>query len=170
MALVIRRVILALAGMAVALTAAGGAPALAATTHHSLPASRHREVAHMTSGYMFPGQELGPGQSVGSSTVTLVMQLDGNLVLYPNYAFEQGGQALWASGTRGDNTAIMQGDGNFVIYPSNQVGVGGSAEWATNTYGNNVLVVQDDGNVVIYPSCCIGDSPVSKWATGTNRY
>jgi exopolysaccharide biosynthesis protein len=78
----------------------------------------------------------------------LVMQGDGNLVLY-----EVGGGALWASHTSGDNYAAMQGDGNLVVYRH-----GGSALWSSNTAGKNGarLEVQSDSNLVIYQ----GDTPV----------
>jgi hypothetical protein len=163
---VMRRVVLVLAGIALAFTAGGSVPALAASTHHGLHMSPQGGAVH-SAAFLYAGAELVPGQSVQSSAVTLIMQLDGNLVVYLNQCVGNPQCALWASGTRGDNTAIMQGDGDFVIYPSNQVGNSGSAEWATHTYGYNVLVVQDDGNVVIYPVCCVGDTPVAEWATNT---
>lgn len=163
---VIRRVVLVLTCMALALTTAGSVPALAATRHHNLPESRHRD-AHLSTAFLFAGEELGPGASISSDVVTLIMQYDGNLVLYLNQCIGIPQCALWNSGTRGDNTAIMQGDGDFVIYPSNQIGIPSSAEWYTNTYGYNVLVVQDDGNMVIYPVCCIGDSHAVLWASNT---
>lgn len=58
---------------------------------------------------------------------TLVMQGDGNLVLY-----RSGGKARWATGTDGKavSQAIMQGDGNFVMY-----GPGGKYIWDTATHG-----------------------------------
>ena len=88
---------------------------------------------------------------------TLVMQGDGNLVLY-----RSGGKARWATGTEGQavSQAIMQGDGNFVMY-----GPGGAYIWDTATAGHPgaVLVIQDDGNVVIYDST---GTPL--WATNTD--
>jgi hypothetical protein len=86
---------------------------------------------------------------------TLIMQGDGNLVLY------QSGTALWASNTVGSGAdeAIMQGDGNFVLYTSS-----GSSVWASGTAGNAgaYLDVQNDGNVVIYSA-----SGSALWSTGT---
>jgi hypothetical protein len=88
---------------------------------------------------------------------TLVMQGDGNLVLY-----RSGGVARWATGTNGQvvSQAIMQGDGNFVLY-----GPGGIYIWDTATDGHPgaYLIIQNDGNVVIYDS--VGN-PI--WATNTN--
>jgi hypothetical protein len=71
----------------------------------------------------------------------LVMQADGNLVLY------QYGQALWASGTNGARSARMQADGNFVLYDA-----ANRAVWASHSAGHPGarLVLQDDGNLVVY--------------------
>jgi hypothetical protein len=170
MAPALRRVIPLLIGTMLAFAATGSAPALAAGASHGtprLPASHQERMAGERSAPLHPGEELTPGQSLTSDTVTLTMQHDGNLVLYLNGFVGHPNFALWASGTSGDNTAIMQTDGNFVIYPSDEVGNRRLAEWATHTSGNNVLEVQDDGNVVIYASCCIGAPSAAKWATGT---
>lgn len=88
---------------------------------------------------------------------TLIMQGDGNLVLYG-----PGGRYRWDTGTNGRTVsqAIMQGDGNFVMY-----GLGGVYIWDTGTNGHlgAYLIVQDDGNVVIYDPA---GNPL--WATNTN--
>jgi Alpha-L-arabinofuranosidase B, catalytic/Carbohydrate binding module (family 6) len=100
---------------------------------------------------------LAANQSVASCNgdFTLIMQGDGNLVLY------QGSTALWASNTVGSGAdeAIMQGDGNFVLYTS-----AGTPVWASNTPGNAgaYLDVQNDGNVVIDSA-----SGAALWSTGT---
>jgi hypothetical protein len=54
----------------------------------------------------------------------LLMQQDGNLVLYRN------GQAKWSTGTNGHPGAyfVMQNDGNAVVYSRNNKPL-----WATNT-------------------------------------
>jgi hypothetical protein len=108
-------------------------------------------------GELTANQQLAANQSVASCNgdFTLIMQGDGNLVLY------QGSTALWASNTVGSGAdeAIMQGDGNFVLYTS-----AGSPVWASNTPGNAgaYLEVQNDGNVVIYSA-----SGTALWSTGT---
>src|ERR1700744_4112833 len=100
---------------------------------------------------------LTANQSVASCNggYTLIMQGDGNLVLY------QGSAALWASNTVGSGAdeAIMQGDGNFVLYTS-----AGTPVWASNTPGNAgaYLDVQNDGNVVVDSA-----SGAALWSTGT---
>jgi hypothetical protein len=100
---------------------------------------------------------LKQGQSLTSSDgrFTLIMQSDGNLVLYA------GARPLWATGTNGKGgyTTDMQGDGNFVVYTAAH-----SPLWASRTDGHPgaYLVVQNDGNVVIYDP---GNRPL--WATNT---
>jgi len=91
------------------------------------------------------GEGLGPNESVKScdGRFELVMQTDGNLVLY------MGSKPLWASNTyHQDGYAMwMQTDGNFVLYNPYR-----TALWAAGTYGHpgSVLRVQNDGNLVVY--------------------
>src|SRR5262249_25956611 len=104
-------------------------------------------VPHATGSTMQPGEVLNPGQSIHSANgqYTLILQPDGNLVLYK----AAGGPALWASNTNGKpvTAAIMQDDGNLVVYQNYT-----AVAWTSHTSGNpkSHLVVQDDGNVVIY--------------------
>jgi pseudomonalisin len=104
-----------------------------------------------------PGAVLARGSSVRSANgkYNLVMQDDGNLVLY-----QANGPALWATGTNGIaiRHAVMQRDGNLVLYD-----YAGRPRWASGTHGNPgaLLYVQCDGNVVIYKP----NVPV--WATNT---
>ena len=88
----------------------------------------------------------------------LVMQTDGNLVLYDIYD-----TAHWASHTSGDanSYAIMQGDGNFVVYDN------GVAKWATGTGGRTgqgayLQFQNSDNNLVVYLP-----SGQALWASGT---
>ncbi len=96
------------------------------------------------------GTTLKPAQIVYSASGShrLVMQDDGNLVLYNTTS----GAALWNSGTSGNAGAyaVFQTDGNFVVYSAN-----GRALWFSSTNGGSYgqyLAVQDDGNMVIYRS------------------
>lgn len=104
------------------------------------------------------GQALKTNQSLTNckGNVTLVMQGDGNLVVYGPPG------ALWSSNTAGTagDSADMQGDGNFVVY------AGSTPLWSSNTagYPGAYLVVQDDGNVVVY----LGSTAL--WSTGTCCY
>lgn len=111
---------------------------------------------------LLPGETLYAGQSLTSQNgrFTLVMQTDGNLVLYPN-----GGQALWhtqtyniASLQNGNGRAAFQPDGNFVIYDPQNV-----PRWNSKSFGSvGLLVMQNDGNLVIYDS---NGAPI--WSTQT---
>ncbi|MBZ4320815.1 hypothetical protein [Streptomyces huiliensis] len=94
------------------------------------------------------------GQSWSSDTATLVMQTDGNLVVYDEF-----GRARWNTGTVGQGwRAVFQTDGNFVVYTRS-----GKAVWNSKTAGHpgSRLAVQDDGNVVIY------DGSQAIWNTRT---
>lgn len=96
------------------------------------------------------GTTLKPAQIVYSPSRShrLVMQDDGNLVLYNATS----GAAVWNSGTSGNAGAyaVFQTDGNFVVYSAS-----GRALWFSSTSGGSLgqsLAVQDDGNMVIYAS------------------
>jgi hypothetical protein len=96
--------------------------------------------------YLWPNQSLSPNQYLLASNgaYELVMQGDGNLVLYSTT------RATWNSGTSGHPDVlytVMQGDGNLVIYKQ-----GGIAIWNSGTQGNPgaFLAMQSDGNLVIY--------------------
>ena len=108
-----------------------------------------------------PGQTLTAGKFLMSPNrrAQLIMQTDGNLVLYDltNH------NALWGSMTNGKGgvRANMQPDGNFVVYTSNYHPL-----WASGTDKNPgaFLAVQDDGNVVVY----IGTHPL--WSSKTDGF
>lgn len=106
---------------------------------------------------LLPGESLAAGQYLRSTDgrFTLVMQGDGNLVLY-----KLGNIALWHTFTNGTpaNVAIMQSDGNFVVYGGN------TAYWHTFTHGQPgaALYLQNDGNLVIYRN------GVAIWNSGTH--
>lgn len=79
-----------------------------------------------------------------SGKVELVVQADGNLVLYSRPA----GQVLWATMVHGDEhqsaVLTLTADGDL------QVQVKGSAIWSAQTSGGRVLEVEDSGNLVVY--------------------
>ncbi|MFG2475709.1 protein kinase [Streptomyces fagopyri] len=96
----------------------------------------------------------GVGKSVKTVRSQLIMQTDGNLVLY-----DESGKARWASRTQGPgNTAVFQGDGNLVVYSAQAKPL-----WASNTQGADgaALKVLEDGNMVIATDDRIA------WQTGT---
>jgi subtilase family serine protease len=112
------------------------------------------------------GTTLLPGQGVYSAPngkYELIMQYDGNLVLYNRTT----NVAVWNTGTNANtvvgNYAVFQTDGNFVVYNTS-----GKALWAsgTNTTYSQYLLVQDDGNMVIYESLV----PVFDTATNTTNW
>jgi hypothetical protein len=89
------------------------------------------------------GQRLNPGGAIAAGSYRLIMQTDGNLVMY-----NSAGTALWHSHTAGQrgNYVVMQADGNLVVYN------GSSWRWqsATEGYAGSRLAIQTDGNLVIY--------------------
>ncbi|MFD5404910.1 D-alanyl-D-alanine carboxypeptidase family protein [Streptomyces griseorubiginosus] len=114
------------------------------------------EAAHALRG----GQSLATGGRLQSpdGRYTLIMQTDGNLVLYPG-----SNPALWASGTAGHpgTVAQMQTDGNLVLYAPGHVPI-----WASSTAGHPgaYLELQNDGNAVIYRD----PGHVAIWASRTS--
>jgi hypothetical protein len=101
-------------------------------------------------GILKPDEALSPGQAVSScdDRFHLVMQNDGNLVLYQGIP-AQSLQPLWSTNTQGTTgqTAAMQTDGNFVLYDASS-----TALWSSTTQNNpgSYLAVQTDGNAVVY--------------------
>ncbi|MEW2161054.1 hypothetical protein AB0950_38430 [Streptomyces sp. NPDC007189] len=117
--------------------------------------------------FIYPGQRLESGHKLSSSTMTLTMQTDGNLVARLNTG-SGSGQVVWSTGTSGNPGAyaVMQTDGNLVVY-KNGGGPGlGGALWSSKTYGNPgaYATVQTDGNIVVYGNA----STSALWASGTN--
>jgi hypothetical protein len=103
------------------------------------------------------GQQMNGGQYLASTNgiFALVMQSDGNLVLYGE------GHAVWQSKTSGHPGAILraQTDGNIVLYAAN----GTTPLWNTETNNANRLVIQPDGNLVARTA-----SNAAAWASGTD--
>lgn len=114
------------------------------------------------------GQCLQPGQSLQSDSQlhTLIMQTDGNVVLY-----DRNSQPLWSTNTGGLITPrdfAMQTDGNLVLYDTN-----GFPKWASGTDNNPgaFLNIQDDGNLVIYRSNTqAATAENTLWAAGSNDW
>lgn len=112
-----------------------------------------------------PDQKLKAGWTMRVSTYTLIMQGDGNLVLYESQGSSQ--VPLWSSGTWGHPGAwaIMQGDGNLVVYVHSgheQVPL-----WSTGTWGHpgTFAILQGDRNFVLYWPTIFGYVPL--WASWT---
>lgn len=108
-------------------------------------------VAPGVGGVLPPNTSLMPvgGQtSIGAESVpySLVMQTDGNLVLYRTD--QTPAKPTWATGTNGQAVvrATMQADGNFVLYTAQR------PVWATGTDGHPgaQLELGEDGNLIIF--------------------
>ncbi|MFJ4189687.1 hypothetical protein [Kitasatospora sp. NPDC089509] len=127
-----------------AMAAAAGALALAGTVASAGTAQADSSVSMREPGILYQGS------SLNTDDTRLILQLDGNLVIYRNYQTPNP-VAVWsAAGTWSCGyKAIMQGDGNFVVYnASNKVC------WASNTFKSDPnstasLVVSDHGGLTV---------------------
>lgn len=91
----------------------------------------------------------------------LVMQNDGNLVIYDNAAKA----AQWNSGTAEQVNAYkvtFQRDGNFVMYTRDNEVIWKAEN--TDRKGGKFVIIQNDGNLVMYNN---QRKPI--WATNTSR-
>ncbi|WP_051731851.1 hypothetical protein [Kitasatospora phosalacinea] len=106
--------------------------------------------------------ELRQGSWAQSASVWLVVQPDGNVVLYR----KRDDKAIWSTGTWGHSNSVlrMQADGNLAVYPVESYGRWDRSLWASGTWGHPgaYAVLQDDGNLVIYQR-----DGQAIWATGT---
>ncbi|MEV5879951.1 hypothetical protein AB0L75_38225 [Streptomyces sp. NPDC052101] len=111
------------------------------------------------------GQKLQGGWWAQTQYTRLVMQPDGNFVIYRKHD----GKAIWSSGTSGHSGAYayMQSDGNLVVYSST-----GSALWSTHTSGHTgaYALLQSDGNFVVYTSTGGPGKGGALWAGNTQSY
>jgi hypothetical protein len=102
-----------------------------------------------------------------SGRFTLVMQSDGNLVLYDGAMSTN--SAYWATGTwtlspeHRPNRADMQDDGHLVLYNDANFPAWGSGVWGPQ-YAGSRLVLQEDGDLVIQLP-----NGQRLWATNTVR-
>ncbi|MFF2821307.1 RHS repeat-associated core domain-containing protein, partial [Kitasatospora cineracea] len=120
------------------------------TTSVTLP-YRNRTIAS--------GTTLASGTVTASNNARLIMQADGNLVLYQIDT----GRPVWSSDTSGHPgaTATMQTDGNLAVTDTT-----GTVLWSSNTAGNTgaIAKVQDDGNFVLYNT-----AGTALWSSKTYR-
>jgi hypothetical protein len=102
-------------------------------------------------GQLSAGQALNADDTVTASNraFQLVMQRDGNLVIYHLDAQGERSIPTWASNTTGNTgaQARLQDDGNLVVYRAD----GTTPVWATNTAnrGGASLQLGDDGVLVL---------------------
>lgn len=96
-----------------------------------------------------PGQSLGPGQSLTSPNgeYTLVMQTDGNLVLY-----RYNSQVKWTANThtKGGYKAVLNGTLQVLNSSGKKVWESYIHDHSPDDNNVNYLRVQDDGNAVVY--------------------
>ncbi|MGW7365240.1 mannose-binding protein [Streptomyces sp. NPDC054841] len=91
---------------------------------------------------VFAESVLAVNQAWTTNRIRMIMQTDGNLVVY-----NENGKPIWASNTLGDNhRAIFQPDGNLVIYDASD-----RVMWASNSdgYWGARLVLRADAEVAI---------------------
>lgn len=101
------------------------------------------------------GEKLYPNDSLNSPNglFCLKFQEDGNFVLY------RGGEALWATGVRGDaNLVVIQSNGNLLFLRSDRYRA--PIVWESRTAKSDwisdpVLIMQDNGNAII--TCKTGE-------------
>lgn len=119
---------------------------------------------------LWTNETMNTGESLTSphGTTTLVLQPDGNLVLYklPER------KALWASGTMGQKvgSAAMTWDGWLRLHE----GPNGTGKivWQAGSGGskNSMAVVQDDGNLVGFRNHSGNYGNDAIWATTTDKF
>ncbi|WP_033218167.1 hypothetical protein [Kitasatospora phosalacinea] len=125
-----------------------------------LPALVNGEPTAQPADTIAPDASLGANHWVESSSTVLIMQGDGNLVLYR----KSDGAAVWATGTWNHPNAIAAVNGASGLF---HVSIRASRYWdsgSPNSPGAYVKV-QGDGNVVLYPAA--GESAGALWASGT---
>ena len=113
-----------------------------------------------TTATLLVNQTLSSGSQLVSTNgwYYLVMQTDGNLVIY-----SKAQSVLWTTMTEGSPARlVLQSDGNLVVYRNSD----NVALWSSGTAGqaSDRLVMQTDGNLVIYTA---GNTVV--WSTATSR-
>lgn len=119
--------------------------------------------------YMVKSQVLTPCQALFSldGGHMLIMQLDGNLVLYNTK--ESPSKVTWKTNTifpswQGYYTTLnFEANGNLVLFANFAL------KWSTGTNGKDstTLVLQNDGNLVMYKAAGAIDSGTVVWATNT---
>ncbi len=114
-------------------------------------------------------RELRPGHYMQSPDrrYKLVMQSDGNLVLYGPT-----GRATWASRTAGNAGArfVLQPDNNLVVYSATGRPVWNSGTSRGSAFDGEIsgLVLQNDGNLVLYKIAGWDEKVGVRWHTKTS--
>jgi len=121
-------------------------------------------------GYMFDHERV----SSLNGAYVLVMQKDGNLVLYDSKCGMSPKCAVWNSGSNreeGQYFMAIQPDGNLVIYKGRPPAGTDRHIWSSQTFGaldHYFLSVQNDANVVIYRGTPMNNRG-AVWSTKTGK-
>ena len=121
-------------------------------------------------GYLFDHESL----SSLNAQYMLVMQRDGNLVLYDAGCGRSSQCAVWNSGSyreEGQYYMAIQPDGNLVIYTGRPPSATDRHIWSSQTSGDPdsyFLAVQDDGNLVIYRGTSMANRS-AVWSSRTGK-
>ncbi|MGW6413852.1 hypothetical protein [Streptomyces sp. NPDC055055] len=126
--------------------------------------------SHAYAEKLVKGEYLGFGEYIerptysGDGYFKLIMQSDGNLVLYYTKTATQARKVCWASNTQyaGGTHVTYQQDGNFVMYPDWST----RAVWHSNTYGGGGSTVDINKFGVLY----VGTTQISSQAACTSRF
>ncbi|WP_330327794.1 mannose-binding protein [Streptomyces pseudovenezuelae] len=123
-------------------------------THSATPSAKatRPKAPVWTSTSVTAPSTLSVGESWSTNRIKMVMQADGNLVVY-----NEKGKATWASMTFGENhTARFQTDGNLVIHNGDDRPIWGADVWG---HPGAKLILRTDGKVVIM------DGTTMTWST-----
>lgn len=92
------------------------------------------------------GQTVYAGGQLDNGAYKLVMQYDGNLVIYFNT-----NTAIWATMTNtSDSRLVMQAEGNLVVYRPNNTAAWSSGSSGVTASANPRAGISADGNLVVY--------------------
>lgn len=149
-------------------TVPGTKPAAPAPTNTTPAPPPKLPDANVIADALKAGMALKAGDAIRSANgqYELVMQKDGNLVVYANGS----DKAIWSSNTQGSgaNFARMGDDGNLVLLKDDK------PVWVSKTAGHAgaSLTMQDDGNVVLRAQANPGDKApaASLWSTNTAAF
>jgi hypothetical protein len=139
------------------------ATAVLVTAALSLGSAATAEAAAGTD-HLYRGETLQRGQKLAryiqnGSRVELVMQIDGNLVLYNNGTPSHGRRVCWASNTAQNGAyAAYQRDGNFVVYNAERPP---RPTWASHTQNDGGSTV----NINNYGQLWAGNKRLSSFCT-----
>ncbi|HXA32368.1 MAG TPA: hypothetical protein VNV87_08935 [Acidimicrobiales bacterium] len=149
---------------------AAAAPTTTATPAETPPGTSVTTCDAQSPNVLDPGGE--PSLTSGACLISpnqqyeLIMQTDGNLVLY----YQTSARALWSSDTVNNPGAFfrLQTNGFMgVLNSTNSVTLWAPSEPWVGEPVNAVLVLQDDGNLVLYDT--LHGDVRALWATGTDN-